>query len=164
MKKAFYYGEYHIPKEVKDMMLEHETGTAIVKALLKINIEETDSKLSKVLLETLFEDVGVYGWNDENYAYSVVLPNERAFEQWKKCLTPFREWLAAKYNISMAHEVEQLVPYEIILEDSDNSDNTILWKARKYFFQDIPNDRGFDGGNIISGSTKLHDEVYPSRV
>lgn len=160
MRKTFYYVEYEFPQDLKDLYWGLP-GTGILRILMDQHIQETDSADSKILKTLSYEDVAIFPWKKTHFAYSIQFENKSVFDEWKGHRADLIAWLDSSYNIKCIREEFGIAPEKFI--SSTDSDETIQWKSRKYFFEDLPNERGFTSNNIISGIPEIHSQKFPNK-
>jgi len=151
MNERFVYVEFQFPQDLKDLYWG-EAGTGILKMLLDQYIQETDCPDGKLLLDMDYEDAAIFSWKKNNFAFSLQFVNDTKMTTWKNSRSKFVEWVE---NI---HEIVQVYYEEFYNTKEEDVENNSFWKKRKYFFEDIPEKRGFNPHNIITGVPTLFSE------
>ena len=153
MNERFVFVEFQFPQDIKDLYWG-EPGTAILKMLLDQYIQETDCFGGKLLFGREFDDVAIYVWNKNKFAFTLQFVNLRDFNKWKEHRINFIAWLKDTHDIEQTF-IEEYSDVKITdLEDQHN----LFWKKRKYFFEDIPEQKGYNPHNIISGAPVLSSD------
>ena len=151
MNERFVYVEFQFPQDLKDLYWG-EAGTGILKMLLDQYIQETDCPDGKLLLDMDYDDAAIFSWKKNNFALALQFVNDKMISLWKESRSDFVEWLNDTHEILQVHYVE--------LSDTEKEhlDNNSFWATRKNFFEDIPESRGFNPHNIITGVPTLFSE------
>lgn len=152
MKKAFFYCEDTFPRDIKDLYFGLP-GTAILKIFLDQYIQETETPDAKVLKNIDYDDTAIFKWNNLTFAFALQFVNEDFMEEWKELRKDFRSWLSDTQGIELSYSESGTVPKDV---DTENlTEHMKFWAARKYFFEDLPQSRGIDPNNIITGMPNL---------
>jgi hypothetical protein len=158
MDKKFWYGEYNFPQDLKDLYWGLP-GTGILKILLDQFLQETGSDEGKKLQNNSYDDAAIFPWNKNNFSFALQFESDEKFNEWKGYREDFISWVDSTHDIKCVHSESGIVPNEYLSEK--DSEHTVFWKSRKYFFEDLPEIRGFTPSNIMSGIAEIHSEKYP---
>lgn len=152
MNKVFCYCEYEFPQDIKDLYFGLP-GTAILKIFLDQYIQETDSPDAKVLKDTTYDDSAIYKWNGFKFAFSIQFLNKDIMNEWSDSRASFVSWLSDTQDITVAYSEYGDKPKDIDIKDF--TEHMKFWSTKKYFFEDIPESRGMDPRNLITGVPHL---------
>lgn len=147
MNERFFFAEFQFPQDIKDLYWG-EPGTGILKMFLDQYIQETDCHGGKLLFGREYDDVAIYIWNKNKFAFTLQFVSQNDMNKWKEQRSKFITWLKDTHGIEQTFTEE----YSDVKIDEIEDLSNLFWKKRKYFFEDLPEQRGYNPYNIISGS------------
>ena len=98
MNERFVFVEFQFPQDIKDLYWG-EPGTSILKMLLDQYIQETDCFGGKLLFGREYDDVAIYVWNKNKFAFTLQFVNLRDLNKWKEHRINFIAWLKDTHDI-----------------------------------------------------------------
>lgn len=115
--------------------------------LLTAHIEETNSKKSKVMKETVFADTTIHNKVDDTQAVTLEFLNERNYNSYKAVASEFRAWATATHNVEYVFEKVSSTSYAAmnieLLNATNGGRETYYENIKKYMSVDFPIERGF---------------------
>ena len=142
--KTYYYAEITIPGLDADIDI-----IGAQREFLEQHIETTNSKMSKIAKETIFNEVKPHNRNGDTQAITLEFLNKRSYDTYMTVIAEFRTWVAATHNVEYSHEVTLAYPHDLavrMLDGAPTEGMSVLRyndKAREYMIDTLPTERGF---------------------
>lgn len=138
--KTQYYFEVRVPSAAENKAVE------TMRHYMDLHIEETGSKMTKILKEFVFAHVEVHNQVGDTQAITLEFNNKRNYNTYLQVSADFRAWVNQNHGVEYVFEKESTYSY-----DSADIDYYLegtgkrTYHSRRYDYMNVelPTERGF---------------------